>query len=33
MLKTFAGDLRDQWNAISVTENLPDQTGRVTFFG
>src|SRR5438552_5555608 len=33
LLKTSAGNLRHQGNAIPVTEDLPDEARRVPFFG
>ena len=33
LLKTSTGNLRNQRNAIPVTENLPDKAGRVSLLG
>src|SRR5712664_3111928 len=33
LLKTSPSNLRHQGNAIPVTENLPDETGRVSLLG
>src|SRR6266581_954345 len=33
LFKTSAGNLRNQRNTIPVTENLPNEAGRVSLFG